>query len=309
MEEICMDSNGSAIDERDSIDQVRRITWIGLVVNLFLSALKFTVGYLGSSQAVIADAVHSLSDMATDLAVIFGVKFWLAPADHDHPYGHRRIETIVTAAIGISLVIVAVGIGYKALASIRVTHLAQPRSIALIGAVLSLVFKESLYHWTLSVGKRTKSPAVIANAWHHRSDALSSIPAIIAVTIAIMNPKLAFIDHVGALVVSIFILRVSWSIIQPAFSELSDSGATGKDLDMITSVAHQIAGVQRVESVRTRRFGSGIHVDLHVQVEGEMSVRAGHNIAGAVKSHLLEKGPAVLDVVVHIEPYEDPGST
>ncbi|MEE8400288.1 MAG: cation diffusion facilitator family transporter [Desulfobacterales bacterium] len=301
-----MDSNESAIED-DSIDRVRRITWIGLLVNLFLSVLKFTVGYLGSSQAVIADAVHSLSDMATDLAVIFGVKYWLAPADVNHPYGHRRIETIITAAIGISLVIVAVGIGAKALASIREPQLAQPRSIALIGAVLSLILKEGLYHWTFSVGKRTKSPAVIANAWHHRSDALSSIPAIIAVTIAIMNPALAFIDHVGALVVSIFILRVSWNIIYPAFAELSDSGAAQKDLDRIASVANGIPGVQHVESIRTRRFGNGIHVDLHVQVEGEMSVRDGHDISGRVKRLLLDRGPDVLDVVVHIEPYEGLG--
>ena len=291
------------------IDQVRRITWIGLAVNLFLAALKFVVGYLGSSQAVIADAVHSLSDMATDLAVIFGVKFWLAPADQDHPYGHRRIETNVTAAIGVLLMIVAVSIGYKALATIRETHLAQPRWIALIGAIFSLIFKEGLYHWTLSVGNRTKSSAVIANAWHHRSDALSSIPAIIAVTLAIMHPKLAFIDHVGALVVAIIILRVSWRIILPAFSELADSGVSQKDLEMITSVANQIDGVQRIESVRTRRLGNGIYVDLHAQVEGEISVRDGHNIAGAVKSRLLERGPTVLDVVVHIEPYEGPSLT
>lgn len=291
--------------QEESIDQIRRVTWVGLGVNLFLSAVKFTVGHLGASQAVIADAVHSLSDMGTDLAVILGVKYWLAPPDEGHPYGHRRIETMITAAIGISLAVVAISIGYRALSTIREVHLTQPGWIALIGALFSILFKEGLYRWTLSVGKCTKSPSVVANAWHHRTDAFSSIPAIVAVTAAIMNPKLAFLDHVGALVVGIIILKVAWDIIYPAFEELSDRGASQKDLEKLESIASGVSGVKRVESIRTRHFGSGLYVDLHVQVEGNMSVRSGHDISGAVKQALIAGGPEVLDVVVHIEPYEE----
>ncbi len=304
-----MDRDSDAIgpETEEQIHLIRRVTWVGMGINLFLSALKFTVGYIGESQAVIADAVHSLSDMTTDLAVIFGVKYWTAPADEGHPYGHRRIETIITAAIGVSLAAVALGIGYRSLTSVRAEHLAQPGWIALIGALVSVVAKEGIYRWTISVGRRTGSSSVSANAWHHRSDALSSIPAIIAVGAAIMSPKLAFLDHVGALVVSIFILKVSWDIGYPALSELSDSGASLKDLQEVTGMAAAVSGVLQVESVRTRRLGNGLHVDLHIKVDGELSVRSGHNIAGAVKRVLVDKGPDVLDVIVHVEPHEGRG--
>lgn len=293
------------MDRDRPIDQIRRVTWVGLGVNLFLACVKFTGGHLGASQAVIADAVHSLSDMSTDLAVILGVKYWSAPPDEGHPYGHRRIETMITAAIGISLAVVAISIGYRALSTIREVHLSQPGWTALVGALSSILFKEGLYRWTLAVGKRTKSPSVVANAWHHRTDAFSSIPVILAVAAAMMSPELAFLDHVGALVVAIFILKVSWDITYPAIGELSDSGASQKDLEKVESIASGVAGVEYVESIRTRHFGSGLYVDLNIQVEGKMSVRSGHDISGAVKQALLENGPDVLDVVVHIEPCEE----
>jgi cation diffusion facilitator family transporter len=283
--------------------QIRRVTWIGLVVNVFLSILKFIVGYLGSSQAVIADAVHSLSDMGTDFAVLFGLRYWSAPADESHQYGHGRIETIVTSAIGITLVLAALGIGYNSLATIRGVHLTQPGWIAIAGSLMAILLKEALYRWTVAVGRRTKSSAVIANAWHHRSDALSSVPVLIAVAVAAITPKLAFIDHVGAIVVSIFILKVCWDILSPSVSELADRGASQKSREKIRSIAMDVDGVKSVHAIRTRRLGSGLHLDLHILVDGEMTVQMGHEISGAVKSALIEKGPEVLDVVVHLEPY------
>jgi len=291
-------------EEKEQIGSVRMVGWAGVAVNLFLTVVKFITGYMGSSQAVIADAVHSLSDMTTDLAVIFGVRYWVAPADEEHPYGHRRIETLITAVIGIILTAVAVSIGYKAISTIRDVHIRQPGWIALLGALFSILLNEGLYHWTVLIGKRTKSTAVIANAWHHRSDALSSIPAVVAVSLAIMSPKLAFIDHIGAIIVSMFILKVSWDIVYPAFQELSDSGAPRKELEQIELIAIGITGVKLVEAIRTRRCGDGIFVDLHIQVDGDMSVREGHNIAGAVKGNLIQKGPNVHDVMVHIEPFD-----
>jgi cation diffusion facilitator family transporter len=283
--------------------QVRRVTWAGLVVNVFLSVLKFIVGYLGSSHAVIADAVHSLSDMGTDSVVLLGVKYWSAPPDENHPYGHKRIETIVAGAIGIALALVALGIGYNALATIRDVHLIQPGWIAIAGSVVSIILKEAVYRWTIAVGRRAKSSAVIANAWHHRSDALSSVPVLIAVAVAAITPRLAFIDHVGALVVSIFILKVCWDILSPALSELADRGASQEIRETIRSIAMEIDGVRSVHAIRTRRLGSGIHLDLHILVDGEMTVRMGHEISGAVKSALIEKGPEIVDVVIHLEPY------
>lgn len=285
------------------MNQVQRITWIGLVINLFLAALKFTVGFLGFSQAVIADAVHSLSDMATDLAVILGVKFWSAPADEDHPYGHGRIETIVTTVIGLSLVMVAFGIGYNALTTIRDADLRQPGWIALVGVVLSIVLKEGLYHWTIAVGRQTKSSALIANAWHHRSDALSSIPALIAVTAAALHPDLAFIDHVGALVVALVILNVSWGILRPAIAELADRGASQKDREKIEAIVAEIDGVRHVHAIRTRKMGAGLFVDAHVAIDGKMTIWQGHQISEAIKHELIANGPEILDVLVHLEPF------
>lgn len=286
------------------VQQIKRITWIGLVVNLLLSGLKFVVGVLGASQAVIADAVHSLSDMSTDFAVIFGVKYWSAPPDEEHPYGHGRIEALVTTFIGAALAAVALGIAYKALATIRDPDLKQPTWIALTGPLLSIVLKEALYRWTVAVGSRVRSSAVIANAWHHRSDALSSLPALIAVIVSILRPQWAFVDHIGALVVSLFILKVSWNVLSPSLAELIDRGATKKERERIGQLASGVDGVREVHAIRTRRFGFRFFVDLHILVDPEITVRAGHDISEEVKQELINRGPEILDVVVHLEPDE-----
>ena len=282
--------------------RVRRITWIGLLINLFLAVVKFIAGTLGSSQAVVADAVHSLSDMATDVAVLWGVGMWTAPADEDHPYGHWRIESIVTVVIGMVLVVVALGIAYQALATMREPHIRQPGWIAITGVLLSIALKEYLYRWTVRIGRAAKSTALIANAWHHRSDAISSVPALLAVVAASLNPDWAFVDHVGALLVALVILKVSWDILEPAYSILTDRGASHADREKIIKIAEGVRGVHHIHALRTRRYGNGFHVDLHVQVDGHMSVRSGHEICRAVKRALLENGPDILDVVVHLEP-------
>ena len=290
-------------DEIQQAKQARRVTWIGLAANLILFITKFILGFLGSSQAVIADAFHSLSDIVTDIAILFGIKFWSSPPDECHPYGHKRIETIVTVGIGIVLSIIALGIGYNALILMKKTNFKPPTKIAAFGAILSIILKEIIYHWTLAVGTRIKSPALIANAWHHRSDAISSIPVFIAVTVAIFNPNFAFIDLIGALIVSLFILKVSWDIIRPAVSELAEGGASEYDRKKIKSIVMEVDGVKATHAIRTRKLGAGLYVDLHVLVDGEMTVQKGHLVSHEVKNKLLVKGPDILDVVVHIEPF------
>lgn len=294
-----------ASDPRDLTAQTTRVTWIGLVVNVALSSLKLAVGWLGHSQAILADAVHSLSDLVTDVAVLLGVRFWAAPADSRHPYGHRRIETLVTTLIGGALLAVGLGIGYHSILTVREAHVTAPGRIALAGAALSIVLKEWLYRWTVAVGRRIQSPAVIANAWHHRSDALSSIPAFIAVGVAIVAPRFAFVDHLGALIVSVFIIKVSWDIMSPALADLTDRGGSAMDQDRIAAIARGIPGVQSLHALRSRRVGSGLYVDLHVLVNGRLSVRHGHTISEEVKRAILKNGPDVLDVVVHLEPADD----
>ena len=284
--------------------QIKKVTWIGCIVNVALAAVKFAVGTIGSSQAVIADAVHSLSDLATDFSVILGVQYWSAPPDDDHPYGHGRIEAIITALIGLALVSVAFGLGYKAVCALSQPHARQTTWIALIGPLLSIVLKEILYHWTIIVGTRVRSTAVVANAWHHRSDALSSIPAIIAVVMATINPAWFFVDHLGALIISVFILKVSWDILRPSLAELADHGASENERALIRKIATDIKGVKGVHAIRTRKYGESLYVDLHILVDPAISVSSGHDISETVKKALLEKGPRVLDVVTHLEPGE-----
>ena len=291
-----------ASSEAGNIARIKRVTWLGMVINIFLAGLKLALGIFGGSQALVADAVHSFSDMSTDVAVLFGVKFWSAPPDESHPYGHKRIETLVTAAIGFFLGLVAIGIGYNALTSIGAEQLKQPGWVALIGALLSIVFKEFVYRWTVAVGKQVKSPAVVANAWHHRTDALSSIPVAIAIAAAAINPTWAFLDYVGAVIVSIFILHTAWGIISSTLAELIDQGVPQEEHERLATLATATPGVISVHAIRTRRMSSALYVDLHVMVNGYMTVEKGHEIAKEVKQNLVTNHPDVMDVVVHLEP-------
>ena len=291
--------------QKAKINEIRKITWIGLIINVLLSILKFIVGFLGNSQAVIADAIHSLSDMATDFAVIIGVKYWEPPADDDHPYGHKRIETLITLIIGLVLAYVGYEIIYKAIVTIPKPDPKQATWIATLGPFLSIIAKELLYRWTVNIGKKEKSSALIANAWHHRSDAMSSFPAFISVGIAAISPKFSFVDHIGAIIVSGFIFKVAWDIVKPAFLELTDSGATKKEMDEINLIALDTEGVISTHKTRTRKSGRGFFVDIHIQVDGRLSVKDGHEISEEVKENIISRGPDVIDVVVHLEPFEE----
>jgi len=284
--------------------EARRVTWVGLGVNLLLCAVKLVCGLAAASQALVADAVHTLSDSTTDVAVLVGIPFWSAPADDRHPYGHRRIETVVTVLIAAVLVVVACGLVYHALATIEEHHDRPPELLALLAAVLSILSKETLYRWTVAVGRRLRSSALIANAWHHRSDSFSSIPVVLAIGGARLFPAWSFLDHIGAVVVSIFIFRAAWQIGWPALRELMDAGAPGKDRRRIEEIVLATAGVERVHEVRTRYVGSRLQVDLHIMVDGNMTVREGHKISEAVEERLLAAGPDLVDVVVHLEPVE-----
>lgn len=287
-----------------SSKEAQNITLIGLAVNLLLSLLKFWLGFWGRSHAVVADGVHSLSDMGTDLLVLLGIKYWSAPADDSHPYGHQRIETVITLGISLILAGVGIGLGWDAIYGIDRNLKNPPLLIAVLGPLVSMVAKEILFRRTRAVGKKMHSSALIANAWHHRSDALSSIPALLTVAIASMSPRWAFLDSIGALIIATFVLKMAWTIAAPALSELMDHGAGTEDLKEITLMAESVSGVRSVHRLRTRRVGSGWFVDLHAEVDPEMTVRESHDIATALQNKLLEDGPAVADVTVHIEPDE-----
>ena len=222
-----MPETGKPVAEHGTamVRRVRFVTLIGLGVNVLLTAAKAVGGIVFRSQALIADAVHSLSDLATDLAVIFGVKYWSAPPDSSHPYGHGKIETLVSAFIGIALALVALGLVSDAVATLRSENdSGGPGLPAFFIALFSVFSKEWLFRWTRREARKLNSKAVEANAWHHRSDAISSIPAAIAVSLAYFFPDLHFIDPVGAILVSFFIFHAAWKIVKPTLLELSEAG-------------------------------------------------------------------------------------
>ncbi|MBN1552498.1 cation transporter [bacterium] len=293
-------------DKKDVKHAVFKTAFIGLIVNLLLTLFKFIGGIIGGSQAVVADAFHGLSDLLTDLTIIVGVHFWSKPPDQCHPHGHNRLETLITLTIGVVLAFVGLGIIANAVITIPERHTTPPSFIAFWAAFTSLVTKEILYQWTVKIGRRVKSMSTIANAWHHRSDALSSIPAVIAVSAAVILPEWSFIDHIGAVIVALFIFQAAYKIITPSFNKLIDSGAPAEVIDKIETIAMETEGVQSVHKIRSRYISSSsLAVDLHIEVDGTLSVKAGHNISERVKERLLDFGPDIVDVVVHLEPFPE----
>jgi len=291
-------------------EAVIRVTWFGAIVNLFLTGFKFFAGVVGNSSVLIADAVHSLSDLVTDFVILIGVRFWNRPADQDHPHGHAKIETLVTLFIGVVLAIVGIGLIISAVGSLidivnRNPPEHPPTSLALIAALVSIAIKEWVYRITVKVGMTTKSSATIANAWHHRSDALSSIPAAAAVGACLLfGPDFVFLDPVGAIVVSFMILHVAWKIIQPTFAALLDSGASELQCRAIANEIRSFAEVKDVHKLRTRYVGpTGLVVDVHVQVDPNMSVTEAHALSHRIEQKLLQSGENIIDVFVHVEPH------
>lgn len=287
----------------EAASEIRNVTYAGMAVNAAIAGLKLFGGILWNSQALIADAVHSVSDMLTDIAVIVGVKYWEAPADEEHPYGHGKIQALVTLFIGVMLAVVAYELGKDAIRSFIEGDKGRPGMIAFFVAVLSVVLKEWLYRWTSAVAKRVKSPALEANAWHHRSDALSSVPVAIAVSLSYFIPSLWWADAAGAMIVALFILHVVWEIIHPALQELTDAGIDDKSA-AVQKVAEGVAGVKEVHQCRARRYGSAFHADLHVMVDHSLSLVAAHELSHRVKDAILAAGLDVVDVIIHIEPLD-----
>ncbi len=286
---------------------ILKVTLIGAFFNILLVGLKIVVGFFIHSQSLIADGIHSLSDLVTDVAVIVGERYWRAPADKDHPYGHGRIETLVTVFIGIVLGIVGFYLGIQSINSL----MQEKKEIIystpmIIVALFSVISKEWLYRYSVRIGNKVHSTAVIANAWHHRSDSLSSIPVIIAGIGISINPAYSLLDPIGALVVSSFIIYTAYQLTFPMLNSLIDHGVSPEEIEKLDKIALSIEGVKSVHAVRSRSIGGGIAIDLHVRVEPSMSVYDGHIIAGKVKRALLKDGDNVVDVLVHIEPEGPP---
>lgn len=281
--------------------EMRNTSLVGLLANAILSIIKLFLGWLAQSQALIADGIHSLSDGLTDAAVIFSAKFSTPAADETHPYGHQRIETVATATLGIVLVLTGFAIIVDA--SERLldpSQLFDPSSLALIGALISIVINEGLYQYTHYKGRVIGSPLLLANAWHHRTDALSSVAVFFGVGGVLLGWE--SLDAVAAIVVALMIIRVGWSQIRESLSELVDSGLSSERVSEIIEVIDQIEGIYHPHRVRTRKMGNQVLMDVHVEVGQRISVSEGHQLAEIVEAKLKELVEEVSDVVVHVDP-------
>jgi len=288
-------------------DKANRVTWVGFFVNLALVAFKLFAGVAGHSSAMVADAVHSLSDFATDVVVLVSFRIVRKPIDKDHDYGHGKFETLATAIIGGVLLLVGAGIFWSGARNIWLglhgTVLRTPGVLALIAAVVSIVSKEWLYRYTVKVGKQIDSQAVVANAWHHRSDAFSSIGTMLGIGGAILlGDRWRVLDPIAAVVVSVFIVKVALRISAGSMRELMEGSLDEESELEILSLAGGVAGVMETHNLRTRRIGNLIAIDLHVCVDRTISVADGHNIASQVESEIRAKYGQETFVSVHVEP-------
>ncbi len=281
---------------------IRRVTWATLGTNLLLTCAKLLVGVLGLNQALVADGIHSFSDALSDGLVLVGASLWSAPPDDDHPHGHGRIETFLTLMIGLMLGAVGIGIVVHAFNTFEDPSPAQHGVWVFAAAIVSLVVNEGLYHWSVRAGRRVGAPILIANAWHHRSDGLSSLPVALSVVVRHFQPEWTYVDPVAAVVVGAVILKTAWEISREAVEQLVDGGASEEARDEIERIVLAHPEVQGMHALRTRHIGSGLQVDLHIQLAPELTVRRGHEIAHETTDELMAQGPNVANVLVHVEP-------
>lgn len=287
--------------------EIYRVTIVGSVVNMLLLIFKFVAGIVGNSAAMVADAVHSLSDFVTDIVVILFVRLSGRPADEDHGYGHGKFETLATLFVSLVLFGVAVMLfvgGVKDI--VAVAHgeqLAEPTMVALIAAVISIIAKELLYHYTVKCGEKLNSQVVVANAWHHRSDAFSSIGVLAGVGGAMfLGGSWAVLDPIAATIVSLFIVKVAYSLLMPSLEELLERSLP-KDVEQrIEQIILSVDGVSSPHHLRTRRIGSAYAIEVHIRMDGNLTLTQAHAVTTAVERLLKQEFGDSTHVGIHTEP-------
>ena len=287
---------------------ISRVTWVGLWVNLALGTFKILAGILGHSRAVLADGLHSFTDLLTDAIILVGVRFWPAPPDTDHPYGHRRLESLIALGVGAGLGLTGIGIAWEAATGLFGPKEPAGSLLAMSAATVSVISKEWLFRWTLKRGRELGSEAVMANAWEHRSDVFSSLPVIPAVAVSWWFPSLSFLDPAAALLVSGFIMHAAWKICVPAANTLLDKGADPAVCQAIMAVVTEQSEVFEVHALRTRFLGGQLIVDMHVGVDPALTVAEADVIAHRIEFLLYEPetarrvGVEICDALIHIDP-------
>ena len=287
--------------------EIYKVTLVGSAGNMVLLIFKFVAGILGHSSAMIADAVHSLSDFFTDLIVLLFVKVSAKPQDESHDYGHGKFETIATLFIGLALVGAAIGIivsgAVKFANWLGGQTLEVPGKLALLAALVSIVVKEILYRYTVAEGRKLNSQAVVANAWHHRSDALSSIGAAIGIGGAILlGERWAVLDPLASIVVGGMLIKVAWDLLKCSLGELTDQSLSADEEKQILDTITSFPEVSEPHNLRTRRIGNRVAVEAHIRMDGNLSLNTAHDLASSIERKLKEQFGKDALVTLHMEP-------
>ena len=295
------DTEHSAIERAAAAS---RSTWVSVAVNLLLTALQIVVGVLAKSQGLIADGIHSLSDLVADFVVLFAGHHSRKDADDDHPYGHQRFETAASLVLGLLLLAVGVGMLWSAFRKLQAPEtIATVHSVALWVAAGALIAKESLFRYMLAVAKRVKSSMLVANAWHARSDAASSL--VVGVGIVGNLAGYPMLDPIAALVVGLMVTRMGWGFAWDALHDLMDRAVDEQEVQAIRRTLLETPGVANVHDVRTRKMGDMIVVDAHIEVDAAITVEAGHDIAVVARQRVLQRH-RVLNLMTHVDPWHRP---
>ena len=296
------------MDNQNRTYSAKRVTYIGMLVNILLSAAKLMAGIVGKSSAMLADGVHSLSDILTDFVVVAFVGIAGKESDSNHQYGHGKYETFATMLISFALMAVGIGIFVDGLMAVvkvmQGDQIEKPAMIALYAAVISIVTKELLFRYTVVVGRRINNQAVLANAWHHRSDAFSSVGAALGIGGAIyFGEQWRILDPIAGMVVSFFIIKVAITFGLPSIKELLETALPSETTREIESIIMQQQGVRHFHRLRTRKIGNSLAIEAHVKVDKDLTVEASHHIATAVEDALRERFGNQTHVGIHIEPF------
>lgn len=287
--------------------QIYQVTFVGSVGNVLLTIVKFIAGVLGHSSAMVADAVHSLSDLVTDAVVLVFVGISARPQDESHDYGHGKFETMASLLISLALVAAAIGIivsgAVKFAAWLGGEELTPPGALALWVALLSIALKEAMYRYTAIQGRKLNSPALTANAWHHRSDALSSIGAAIGIGGAVLlGGRWAVLDPLASIVVGGMLVGVAWKILRPSMGELTDASLPEETEAEILDTIRSFSGVSDPHNLRTRRIGNRVAIEAHIRLDGSLPLAEAHERTTAIERSLKERfGPDAL-ITLHMEP-------
>ncbi len=291
-----MDNNKQAIAGR----QIKSITYLGMAVNIALSVMKVAIGLSAASLALVADGIHSLSDVATDVAVLLGLRLGSKEPDQSHPYGHGRAETFSAGMVALILIVVGGAMIYCATLAIARDEVTTPRLGVLIAAIISIAAKEWLYKATQKIAIQSHSPALYANAWHHRSDALSSV----AVVIGFISLEFGFGhgDQVAAIAVGLMIIWVGVRVISDALRELAEAAVDPETIEHIKKIINSDSSIRQWHKLRTRTVGREVFLDLHILVDPELKITAAHEIAESLEKTLDEQITRPINITVHIEP-------